>query len=193
MKRHIDALFTQTIDWPRILAHWQDMMQVALSVQAGHVLPSTLLKKLGVHSRRNRLYQAFRELGRVIRTLFLLKYISQPTMRRHIRGETTKIESYHEFCDWVRFGGDVLPTGDPVEQEKRVKCTDLVANILMLHNVFDLTQVLTGMSEEGYVVTPARAQRLSPYMTEHIKRFGQYVLDMEEQPEPLQPQKLPFS
>jgi len=191
--RHIDALFTQTVHWQRILDHWQDMMQVVLSIQAGHVLPSTLLKKLGVHSRRNRLYLAFRELGRVVRTLFLLKYISQPAMRRHIRGETTKVESYHDFCDWVRFGGDVIPTGDPVEQEQRVKCTDLVANLLMLHNVFDLTQVLAGMSEEGYAVTPARVQRLSPYMTEHIKRFGQYVLDMEEKPEPLQPQKLPFS
>ncbi|MBT4498628.1 MAG: Tn3 family transposase [Gemmatimonadetes bacterium] len=66
-------------------------------------------------------------------------------------------------------------------------------DVIMLHNVFDLTQVLTEMSEEGYIVTPARAQRLSPHMTEHIKRFGQYVLDMEEKPEPLQLQKLPFS
>jgi hypothetical protein len=31
---------------------------------------------------------------------------------------------------------------------------------------------------------------LSPYLTEHIKRFGQYVLDMDTPPEPLQPKPL---
>ena len=30
----------------------------------------------------------------------------------------------------------------------------------------------------------------SPYLTEHLKRFGQYLLDITVQPEPLQPQRL---
>ena len=152
-----------------------------------------LLKKLGVNSRKNRLYRAFRELGRVIRTIFLLQYIAQPAMRRHIRGETTKVESFHEFCDWVKFGGQAITTGDPVEQEKRVKYTNLVANIVMLHNVFDLTNVLTEMNADGFDVTSELAQRLSPYMTERLLRFGLYILDMDKTPEPLQPQKLPFT
>jgi len=32
--------------------------------------------------------------------------------------------------------------------------------------------------------------RLSPYLTHHIKRFGDYVLDMDSKPEPLQPDKV---
>ena len=46
--KHIDALFTQVVDWDVIERHWQDMMQVVLSIQAGRVLPSMLLQKLGV-------------------------------------------------------------------------------------------------------------------------------------------------
>ncbi len=41
------------------------------------------------------------------------------------------------------------------------------------------------LSEEGYPVTRELVSRLSPYQTEHIRRFGQYVLDMDEEPEPL--------
>ena len=67
------------------------------------------------------LYRAFRELGRVERTLFLLEFISDPSMRQHIRAETTKVENYHQFTDWIAFGGPVLRSGDPVEQEKRIK------------------------------------------------------------------------
>jgi TnpA family transposase len=188
--KHIDALFTQVVDWDIIERHWQDMMQVVLSIQAGIVLPSMLLQKLGVYSRHSSLYKAFSELGRVERTLFLLDYMSDADMRQHIRAETTKVESYHQFTDWIAFGGPVLRSGDPVEQEKRIKYRDLVANAVMLHNVVDMTNVLRGLQQEGICVTPEIASRLSPYLTEHIKRFGQYFLDMASQPEPLQLQPL---
>ena len=50
--QHIDALFSDTIDWGLIETHWQDLMQVTISIQAGKVLPSTLLRKLSNYSRR---------------------------------------------------------------------------------------------------------------------------------------------
>ena len=111
-------------------------------------------------------------------------------MRQHIRAETTKVESYHQFTDWIAFGGPVLRSGDPVEQEKRIKYRDLVANAVMLHNVVDMTSVLRKLQHEGIRVTPEIVRRLSPYLTEHIKRFGQYFLDMATHPDPLQPQPL---
>jgi TnpA family transposase len=41
------------------------MLQGAQSIQAGRISPSTILRKLGSASRKNKLYYAFRELGRV--------------------------------------------------------------------------------------------------------------------------------
>jgi TnpA family transposase len=122
--QHIDALFTQVVDWDLIARHWQDMMQVVLSIQAGHVVPSMLLRKLGVYSRHSALYKAFSELGLVERTIFLLTYMTDPALQQHIRAETTKVEAYHHFTDWLAFGSPVLRSGDPVEQEKRIKYRD---------------------------------------------------------------------
>jgi len=107
-----------------------------------------------------------------------------------IRGATTKIESFNAFRDWVSFGGPVITSGDPVEQEKRIKYMNLVANVIMLHNVVDLTMVLNQMVASGHQVTEQLIKRLSPYMTEHIKRFGQYILDIDAMPEPLEFPKL---
>ena len=107
-------------------------------------------------------------------------------MRQQIRVETTKVESYHQFTDWIAFGGPVLRSGDPVEQEKRIKYRDLVANAVMLHNVVDMTNALYDLQQEGICVTPEIVSRLSSYLTEHIKRFGQYFLDMATQLGPLQ-------
>ncbi|MCB1771244.1 MAG: transposase [Candidatus Competibacteraceae bacterium] len=183
--QHIDALFGKSIDWALIETHWQDMMQVVLSIQAGKILPSTLLRKLGSHSRQNKLNRAFRELGRVVRTLFLLRYISEADLRRSIRAETTKVESYNDFLDWVGFGGPVLKSDDPVEQAKQVKYMDLVANVIMLHNVHDLTGILADMEAEGWKLSRELLAGLSPYMREHIRRFGRYLLDMDDLPPPL--------
>ena len=126
----------------------------------------------------------------MVRTLFLLRYISEAELRRTIRAETTKIESFNDFLDWISFGGPVIKSGDPVEQTKRLKYMNLVANTVMLQNVVDLTGVLNTAAAEGYPVTKELVGRLSPYMREHIRRFGQYVLDMEEVPEPLVPEAL---
>jgi TnpA family transposase len=189
---HIDALFTGDADWDLIATHARDMIQVVLSIQAGRVMPSMLLRRLGTYNRRSLLYRAFRELGRVERTLFLLRYISNTEVRRTIRAETTKIETYNDFLDWVSFGGTVIKSGDPVEQEKQLKYASLVANTIMLSNVADMTTVLSNMAADGCAVTPALVARTNPYLRGHILRFGQYALDMSDLPPPLDPQPMPF-
>jgi Tn3 transposase DDE domain len=58
--------------------------------------------------------------------------------------------------------------------------------------VADMTGVLASMAKDELSVTPDLAASLSPYTREHIRRFGQYVLDMSDLPGPLEPQPLPF-
>jgi hypothetical protein len=175
---HIDALFTGDADWDLIATHARNMIQVLLSIQAGRVLPSMLLRGLGTYNRHSLLYRAFRKLGRVERTQFLLRYISNTEVRRIIRAETTNIEIYNDFLDWVSFGGPVIKSGVSVEQEKQLKYASLVANTIMLPNVADMTKVLSNMAAEGRAVTPALVARTNPYLRGHILRFGQHALDM---------------
>ena len=40
------------------------------------------------------------------------------------------------------------------------------------------------LQRDGVHVTPELVARLSPYLTEHIKRFGQYLVDMNAPPVP---------
>ena len=53
---HIDSLFNATIDWDMIEAHVPDMLRVTLSIRAGRLLPSAILRRLATYSRKNRLY-----------------------------------------------------------------------------------------------------------------------------------------
>jgi TnpA family transposase len=185
--QHIDQLFSDTVDWELIETHWQDLLQVVLSIKAGKILPSTLLRRLSNYSRKNRLYQAFRELGRIVRTVFLLKYISDIKLREQITASTNKVEAYNGFSKWLFFGGDgIISENDPEEQEKRIKYNDLVANAVIFQNVCDLTLILWELSKEGYEFSKEDIVLLSPYLTRHIKRFGDYMIDLENIPQPIE-------
>ncbi len=159
-------------------------MQVVLSIQEGQLLPSTLLRKLGNHSHKNRLYRAFRELGRVVRTVFLLRFISDEPLQRQVTVETNKVEAYHNFREWIAFGHhSAMTTNDPIEWEKHIKYSDLLANALILQNVVDMTRVIHQLVQEGYPFDPRYLSFFSPYWTRHIRRFGTYLLRFDLPPE----------
>jgi len=178
---HIDSLFgdpgENTINWQLIQTHWADLMQVALSIREGRLSSTLLLRRLGTESRKNNIYKAFRELGRVIRTITLLRFISEPGLREEITAATNKVEAYNGFSAWLRFGHDAIERNDPPEQEKIIKFNTLLANCVIFHTALDMTAVLRQLAAEGQTITPAALGALSPYITERIKRFGEYATD----------------
>jgi TnpA family transposase len=189
--KHIDSLFKDTIDWDLIKTHWKDIFQVVMSIKQGKILPSTLLKKLNNKSRKNRLFHVFRELGMAVRTKFLLRYIIDMNMRQKITAETNKVESYNGFIDWIRFGGDgIISSNDPVEQEKRAKYAEVVASAIVLHNTVDMTNAINELLKEGHKILKSDVEGTSPYITKSIKRFGEYYMDINIIPEPINPEIL---
>ncbi|GAB2465679.1 hypothetical protein GCM10027162_70850 [Streptomyces incanus] len=143
---HIDALFGEpgkhVIDWDLIESQFRHLMRVAVSVREGAISSSTLLKRLRSGSRKNATYTAFREVGRVIRTAALLRYLSDAPLRRRVTTATNKVESFNRFCQWIGFGNrGVIADNDPVEQEKAMKFNALLTNDLLTELLAEFSQV----------------------------------------------------
>ena len=49
----------------------------------------------------------------------------------------------------------------------------------IFQNVVDQTAILRQLMDEGYPVAREDLAALSPYLTSHIKLFGDYVIDLE--------------
>ncbi|WP_324195407.1 transposase [Nocardia abscessus] len=190
---HIDALFgdrgRNVIDWTLIERHWRDLMQVALSISEGRLSSATLMRRLRSNSRKNRIYKVFREVGRSVRTVALLRYLADPALRARVTAATNKVESYHGFAKWLSFGNNgVLADNDPAEQEKLIKFNTLLANLVIFHNAVDITDVVRGLVAEGWTITADQLAALSPYLRAHISRFGAYATDeLTHQPDPFDP------
>jgi TnpA family transposase len=179
--QHIDDLFTKdNVDWDLIARHLPDMLQVAQSIRAGRISPSTILRKLGTASRKNKLYYAFRELGRVIRTISLLEYISSDELRRVIHAAQNKCEGFNNFAQWVYFGSDTIEENVRENQLKIIKYNHMIANLLIFHNCHTITQAFKELEAEGFQLTPELLAAFSPYRTHHTNRFGTYELRERE-------------
>ncbi len=178
---HIDILFgkSEVIDWKLIETHWIDLMRVVISIRQGRISSSALLRRLGNHSRKNRIYKAFRELGRAIRTTVLLRYLSQTELRDSITVVTNRVESFHNFSKWLSFGNaGIIADNDPDHMEKIIKFNELLANCVIFYNAAQLTNVLNQLASEGQPAERDDVAALSPYTTKHVLRFGDYVLDL---------------
>ncbi|MFK0259300.1 Tn3 family transposase [Streptomyces sp. NPDC090445] len=110
-----------------------------------------------------------------MRTVQLLRYLSDAPLRRRVTAATNKVEAFSGFSQWIGFGnGGVITDNDPVEQEKTAKSNALLTNAVIFHNALDIAEIVRQLQEEGHVIDPEDLAHMSPYLTEHIRRFGEY-------------------
>jgi Tn3 transposase DDE domain-containing protein len=117
-------------------------------------------------------------LGRVIRTITLLRYLSDPALREQITAITNKVEAFHGFSQWLMFDGEMIGRNDPDYQEKIIKFNELVANCVIYSTALDITAAANALAAEGHPVDTDDLATITPYLTHRIRRFGDWVLDL---------------
>ena len=75
--------------------HWDEVLRLVASLQAGHVAPSTMLWKLAAYERQNQVDLALQEIGRIERTFFMLDLLESPELRRRCQAGLNKSEQRH--------------------------------------------------------------------------------------------------
>jgi len=146
------------------------MIRVVINIKAGKVMPSTLLRKLGSYSKKN--YQAFLELGSSEQcscsTIFLM------LLRHEITAITNIVEMYNAFLDWV-FSVNLERLLRTILLSKKSGYLDLVASAVILQNTVDMSLAIQTLMSQGELIPMRHLSALSPYITRHIKRYGDYV------------------
>ena len=160
-------------------------MRLILAIKSGRLTASAILSRLNSYSRRNTLYRALQELGRAVRTIYLLHWINDDETRALVTRSTNKVESFHAFAAHLNFGtAGISTTNNPEEQEKRMLYNQLVCNAVMLQNVADQTKALNEMERSGETYSRGDLAFLSPYGTSHLQRFGEYRTEFQADPYP---------
>lgn len=100
-----------------------------------------------------------------------------------ITATTNKVEQYNQLSDWISFGSlELVASNDEDEMEKAVKYNDIVANSVILQNTVDMSNIIHQLIQEGAQIREDDLANPSPYLTENIKRFGDYHIDIKKIP-----------
>src|SRR3546814_16158723 len=103
-----------------------------------------------------------------------------------MHARTKKGGAFNGFCKWAFFGGEgIIAENVQNEQRKILRYNQLVANLVILHNVGQMTRVLAELRQDGANISPEGLAGLSPYRTSHINRFGDYTLDLKREVAPI--------
>ena len=163
------------IDRTLIEAQWDTLLRLVVSLKQKHVTASTLLRRLNSYSQQHPVYLTLRELGRVVRTEFLLRYMDDQSLRKRIDDQLDKLESTHTFARAVFYGQNgQIPYAGKEEQQLADACKRLVQNTIVCWNCLYLNQYLfQAPAAERQSVADAIAAS-SPVSWQHINLHGEF-------------------
>jgi TnpA family transposase len=179
--RHLAPRIKGTIRQDFILRHWDDLLRLAGSLKLGWVTASLYISKLQAYPRRNVLTRALQEYGRLVKTLFILRYLQSEDYRRRIHAQLNKGESLHALRDFL-FVADkgVIRRKQEEAQTNQAMCLNLVTNAVVVWNTVYMQAVLDQLRTEGIPVQEEDLVHLSPARFEHVNPYGKYVFPIEQ-------------
>ena len=91
-----------------------------------------ILKKLSAYTNQHPLQEALKEFGRIIKSIFVLRYIDDVTLRQIIENQLNKGELANKFATAISFVGDEVTEAYRDDQEISAMCKTIIQNIIIL-------------------------------------------------------------
>ena len=107
------------------------MLKVALSLKQRTAPAHVVLERLTNSFPSDRLSKAFTHLGRIIKTQYILRYITDEQLRRTVQLQLNKGEYRHKLPRRIFFADQgEFSTGDYEEIMNKASCLSLVSNAI---------------------------------------------------------------
>lgn len=174
-------LVTGKINPPLIEQNWPDLIRLAGSLKLGHLRAAGVMRTLQVKDRPTTLARALTELGRIVKTLHILRYIDDPAFRRRILIQLNSQESRHSLGRKL-FLGERGEIKNPLRQgqEEDLGVFGLVLNVITHWNAVYMQEVVRQLEKEGNAAEPADQARLSPILWRHINFLERYDFSLPD-------------
>ena len=131
----LEAILRGQINTKVIKENYEDVLRLAHSIREGTVSASLIMGKLGSYSRQNSLATALREMGRIEKTIFILNYISDESLRRKIQRGLNKGEAMNGLARAIFFGKQgELRERTIQHQLQRASALNIIINAISIWN-----------------------------------------------------------
>ena len=179
----LDALFRGTVDTDLMAEQFDQLVRVAASLK-NHAAPANVIvQRLANSTSSDRLAKALTALGRVIKTMYILRYIHDEPLRSRVQLQLNRGESRHDLvarCLFFANRGE-FRTGDVEEIMNKASCLSLLSNAVLVRNTLQIGHIVARLRAAGEEVLDTDLAHISPLAFRHIIPNGTYWFDRAPQ------------
>jgi TnpA family transposase len=156
---------------------WDRLVRVAASLRNRVASAHVVLQRLANASPANRVAKALTNLGRVVKTIYILRYIHEEDLRRRVQLQLNRGESRHALARWLFFANrGEFRSGDYEEIMNKASCLSLLSNAVLVWNTMAITKIITQLRGAGETIVDEDLARISPLMYQHVIPNGTYQI-----------------
>ena len=168
----------KAINFRLIAEHWDRIGQFHAAFPAGHTTESAALQRLNRFPNSNRFHAANRELGRVLKTEFILKYMSKPELRIRVRRGLLRVEQLHAMARVVYYGQlGRISAREVYDQMKTCSCLTLILAGIIYWQAREITRLTTAPE---FPFDPELIRHVSPIEWKNVILYGEIKIDPEK-------------
>jgi len=137
----------------RINCHARCLLRVAYSVKKRTTPAHIVVQRLTSKGPADRLTKAFINLGRIIKTEYIKRYLTDPALRRTVQSQLNKGEYRHKLPRWIFFAEQgEFTTSDYTEIMNKASCLSLVSNAILMWNTIKADSTIEQLRAQGEVI-----------------------------------------
>jgi TnpA family transposase len=186
----LQPLLRGRINIELILEQWDQLVRLAASLKDRLTPAHVVMQRLANANASDRLAGALSQLGRLMKTLHILRYIQEEKLRDAIQLQLNRGEFRHTlakslfFANWGSFR-----SGDYEEVMNKASCLSLLSNAVLVWNTVQITRIVDQLRAAGHEVKDEDLARVSPLAHAHVIPNGSYFQSprrrAEAAPEPV--------
>lgn len=175
----LEPLFEGSVPEDLIREQWDGLMRLKASLQSRHAAPDAIVQRLANASGADRLAKALTCIGKVEKTIFLLRWLDDPDFRRATERQLNRGEHRQSLAKWLFFANQgEFREGDHEEIMNKASCLSLLGNAVLVWNTMQIQRIVEGLRAAGYTVRDEDLARVSPFLRARVIPNGSYDLSV---------------
>jgi len=173
---------THVINVKIIKEFYDEILRFMATIKLKRSTASQLLSRLNSYSTQHKLYQALKEFGKIIKSIFILKYLDDVKLRQSIEKQLSLIENNNKFSKAIAQENDqsfIQQTQE--EQIMAESCRRLMKVAIICWNCLYLYKIMSKEQQKDKRMEIIKTIRNSSIMTwKHVNLKGEYDFSDEK-------------